>query len=114
MNQKKRPLKLTVPRTPKKIKIKSLSDALKIVSGELDGKTRSFPPPTDKLQDIFCYKDFVHVNESELEGETSGVLYKFPFGIWFRGQNRQCFPPVPTLFRAHPHFRDDCGKYEQI
>ncbi|MBN2261096.1 MAG: FRG domain-containing protein [Clostridiales bacterium] len=72
-------------------KITDITDAINIVAGNLDGQKYSFAPPTKILNDIFEGKNISHPHVI--------CRYKFPFGIWFRGQSRICYNLEPSLYR---------------
>lgn len=85
-------------------KILDIRDAVSIVCEGLDGSQRFFPPIPRGIHDIFAGKD----NHTRVVA----ARYKFPFGIWFRGQSRVCFDVVPSLFQES-HWKEvhsDCKK----
>ncbi|HEX2958087.1 MAG TPA: FRG domain-containing protein [Chitinispirillaceae bacterium] len=87
-----------------KYKIYSISDAIKIVTENCDGKKRNFPPPTPALSNLYQGKDN---KNSYVESR-----YKFPFGIWFRGHERKCYHLKPSLFRDKNDNLKKCSNHE--
>jgi hypothetical protein len=74
-------------------KILDIRDAVSLLCEGLDGTEQFFPPVPRGLQSIFA----------GLENDTKQVAsrYKFPFGVWFRGQSRVSFNNVPSLFHEN-------------
>ena len=73
-------------------KILDVKDALDIVGEGVDGNTHDYPPCPLELQSIYQGWD----NQAESVRER----YKFPYGIWFRGNPRVCNMLLPSLFRG--------------
>lgn len=73
--------------------IKDINVAINILIEGLDNKIQSFPPVPPVLNEI-C----TGIPREETDPNIR-VRYKFPYGIWFRGQSRSCFNLEPTLFR---------------
>ncbi|NOU20106.1 MAG: FRG domain-containing protein [Bacteroidales bacterium] len=73
--------------------IDDINIAINILNEDLDEEVHSFPPVPNALKDITT-----GINKGKLD-ENIRVRYKFPYGIWFRGQPRCCFNLEPTLFR---------------
>lgn len=71
-------------------KILDVRDAVNLLCEGLDGSERFFPPIPRGLQRIF--------QGSDNTTRTVAARYKFPFGVWFRGQSRVCQTLTPSLF----------------
>ena len=85
-------------------KIFDLRDAVDLVCEGLDGSTNFFPPVPRGMQTIFKGED----NKTK----KVAARYKFPFGVWFRGQPRVCLDLMPSLYHEkswHP-VHEDCRK----
>ncbi|MDD5705219.1 MAG: FRG domain-containing protein [Kiritimatiellae bacterium] len=72
-------------------KILDVRDAISLVCEGLDGSMHFFPPVPRGMQQIFKGEDN--------DNRVVAARYKFPFGVWFRGQARVCFDIVPSLFQ---------------
>ncbi len=85
-------------------KILDLRDAVDLVCEGLDGSMNFFPPVPRGMQGIFRGED----NKSKVVA----TRYKFPFGVWFRGQSRVCLDLTPSLYQEQQWtcMHDDCGK----
>jgi len=81
--------------------IEDIEDVIEIVAGNCDGKRHIFPPPTEFLNDIFQNDDF---------DDRIISRYKFPYGVWFRGQPRICYRLIPSLFRNSMDINRICHK----
>lgn len=73
-------------------KILDIRDAVDLVCEGLDGSMQYFPPVSKHMQSIF--------EGIANDDEAVWVRYKFPFGVWFRGQAKACYDLTPTLFRS--------------
>lgn len=71
-------------------KILDIRDAVALLCEGLDGSEKFFPPVPRGLQDIFA--------GTNNDTPTVAARYKFPFGVWFRGQSRVCHDVVPSLY----------------
>lgn len=72
-------------------KILDVRDAVELICDGLDGSMNYFPPVPRYMQHIFAGR---HNSD-----ESVRARYKFPFGVWFRGQSRVCYDLNPSLFR---------------
>jgi hypothetical protein len=72
-------------------KITSVIDAIEIVAENCDGRKRNFSDATQSLESLYQGKD----NDNPYVDSR----YKFPFGIWFRGQPLKCLHLKPSLYR---------------
>ena len=72
-------------------KILDVRDAIDLICEGLDGSMHFFPPVPRHMNHIFEGKD---LDENKVK-----VRYKFPFGVWFRGQAKICYDLQPSLFR---------------
>ena len=71
-------------------KIYDLRDAMDLVCEGLDGSMNYFPPVPSGMQGIFMGEDN--------KNKVVATRYKFPFGVWFRGQPRVCLDLMPSLY----------------
>jgi hypothetical protein len=87
-------------------KILDVRDAVDLVCEGLDGSMHYFPPVAKPMQTVF---------EGRALDKAVWVRYKFPFGVWFRGQARVCYSLGPSLFRetAQPRIHQGCNKLHQ-
>lgn len=84
-------------------KILDIRDAVEIICSGLDGSMNYFPPVPIQFDDLFQGKNF---------DPSVQIRYKFPFGVWFRGQSRTCFKLKPSLFMEEDYsvIHQDCEK----
>ena len=87
-------------------KILDVRDAVDLICEGLDGSMQYFPPVSKSMRSIFEGK----ANEDK----SVWVRYKFPFGVWFRGQSRICYTLKPSLFREieQPRLHKGCTKFQ--
>lgn len=87
-------------------KILDVRDAVNLICEGLDGNMHWFPPVPKEMRKVF---------EGRANEDSSvWVRYKFPFGVWFRGQTRLCYDLTPSLFReqARPRLHEGCDKLQ--
>lgn len=64
--------------------------------------------------ELLSSKDFIDFHRHTVEDFSKETLYRFPFGIWFRGQADAEWSLEPALFRRHDYDESSMFHHFQI
>lgn len=64
--------------------------------------------------DLLGSDDFIDFHRHEVKDFSKETLYRFPFGIWFRGQANAKWKLVPAIFRRHDFDESSMFNHFQI